>query len=74
MGHTLSLGQHESMGWANHRHADDKDFDSRQIASDFSVETPSLSAIRTTSTKDFARILRNAWLRWTFTVISLNSS
>ena len=29
MGHTLSLGQHESMGWANHRHADDKDFDIR---------------------------------------------
>jgi hypothetical protein len=29
MGHTLSLGQHESMGWANHRRADDKDFDIR---------------------------------------------
>ena len=29
MGLTLSLGQHESMGWENHRHADDKDFDFR---------------------------------------------
>ena len=29
IGHTLSLGQHESMGWENHRHADDKDFDFR---------------------------------------------
>jgi hypothetical protein len=29
MGHTLSLGQHESMGWANHQHADEKDFDIR---------------------------------------------
>src|SRR6266446_5274407 len=27
MEHRLSLGQHESMGWANHRHADGKDFD-----------------------------------------------
>lgn len=25
-GHTLSLGQYECMWWANHRHADDKDF------------------------------------------------
>ena len=41
MGHTVSLGQHQSMGWANHGHADDKDFDIRQIASDFPVETPS---------------------------------
>lgn len=26
---TLSPGQYEGMGWANHRHADDKDFDIR---------------------------------------------
>jgi hypothetical protein len=51
-----------------------KDFDIRQIASDLPVETPSLSAIRTRSTKDLACILREAWLRWTFTVSSLNSS
>src|SRR5262245_5082815 len=41
---------------------------------DFSAETPSLSAIRTRSTKDLACIFRMIWLRWTFTVASLNFS
>jgi hypothetical protein len=36
--------------------------------------TVSLSAIRTRSIRDFACIFRMIWLRWTFTVISLNSS
>jgi len=44
------------------------------IVQDFSWEIPSLSAIRTSSTRDFARIFRMIWPRWTFTVISLNSS
>jgi hypothetical protein len=29
MEHGLSLGQHESIGWADRRHADGKDFDIR---------------------------------------------